>query len=131
MRALLSDVSDDEQHFVLMGSTHTLSVSEHIAINAKGYNPDFDFEKQIGLMYLFSAHMKQPVYYRLVNGKIAYYKLYVRLRQTKLLAKHSPKDIIEMSKAIYQMKIRGSWHRSEITGKIQKLFVKIGIDYLN
>jgi transposase len=34
------------------------------------YNPDFDFEKQIRLMYLFSTGMKQPVYYRLVNGNI-------------------------------------------------------------
>ena len=41
-----------------------------MAINAKGYHPDFDFEKQIRLMYLFSAQMKQPVYYRLINGNI-------------------------------------------------------------
>ena len=61
---------------------------------------------------------------------IAYYKLYVRLRQAELLSKYSPKDIIEQSKAIYKMKIRGTWHRSEITDKTQKLFAKIGIDYL-
>jgi uncharacterized protein involved in tellurium resistance len=61
---------------------------------------------------------------------IAYYKLYVRLRQAELLSKYSPKDIIEQSKAIYKMKIRGNWHRSEITDKIQKLFAKIGIDCL-
>jgi transposase len=60
----------DEQNFVLMDSTHTLSVSENLAVNAKGYNPNFDFEKQIRLMYLFSAQMKQPVYYRLINGNI-------------------------------------------------------------
>jgi transposase len=60
----------DEQNFVLMDSTHSLSVSENLAINAKGYNPNFDFEKQIRLMYLFSAQMKQPVYYRLINGNI-------------------------------------------------------------
>ena len=53
-----------------MDSTHSLSLSENLAINAKGYNPDFDFEKQIRLMYLFSAQMKQPVYYRLINGNI-------------------------------------------------------------
>jgi len=47
-----------------------MSVSENLAINAKGYNPDFDFDKQIRLMYLFSAQMKQPVYYRLINGNI-------------------------------------------------------------
>jgi transposase len=61
---------------------------------------------------------------------IAYYKLYVRLRQAELLTKYSPKDIIELSKAICQVKIRGEWHRAEITEKIRKLFAKIGIDYL-
>jgi ribosomal protein S30 len=350
MRTLLAHVPENEQNFVLtviepcrnMDSTHSLNVSENLAINAKGYNPDFDFEKQIRLMYLFSAQMKQPVYYRLINGNItdvksmslcikemevkdkvifiadkgfysaenikmmdeenlsyiiplhrdnslidfsplqlggfkkqmkyfifqeriiwyysyqkeghqlitflderlrieeerdyltriethpethsksgfdekmcrfgtltmvykienqtdksqckekkkkkpekekpieqmvygsykqrnevevmfdsyknyldadvtymqnryvlegwlfanfiammAYYKLYVRLRQAEILTKYSPKDIIEQSKAIYQMKIRGVWHRSEITDKTRKLFAKIGIDYLN
>ena len=70
MKTLLSDMPENEKNFVLMDSTHSFSVSENIAINAKGYNPDFDFEKQIRLMYLFSAQMKQPVYYRLVNGNI-------------------------------------------------------------
>jgi transposase len=62
---------------------------------------------------------------------ISYYKLYVRLRQAQLLSKYSPKDIIELSKAIYKMKIKGVWHRSEITQKVKLLFAKIGIDYLN
>jgi len=226
MKTLLSDVPENEKNFVLMDSTHSFSVSENIAINAKGYNPDFDFEKQIRLMYLFPAHMKQPVYYRLINGNItdvksmslcikyhifgtltmvykmekpenkpkqsghkkkpekeipveqtvyesyrqrngieimfdsyknyldadvscmqnryvlegwlfanfiamiACYKLYVRLRQAELLTKYSPKDIIELSKAICKVKIRCEWHRAEMTGKIQQLFAKIGIDYL-
>jgi transposase len=60
----------NKQNFVLMDSTHSFSKSEHLAINANGYNPDFDFEKQIRLMYLFSAQMKQPIYYRLINGNI-------------------------------------------------------------
>jgi len=341
MKTLLKDIPENEQNFVLMDSTHSFSVSENLAINAKGYNPDFDFEKQIRLMYLFSAQMKQPVYYRLINGNItdvksmslcikemdvkdkvifisdkgffskenidmmdeenlsyiiplqrnnslidfsplkegnfkqqmqyfifqdriiwyysyqrgdynlitfldeklrvseekdylsrieslpekyskkefneklhrfgtmtivykiknkmvenekkttkkkktqkektieqivyesykqrneievmfdsyknyldadvsymqnryvlegwlfanfiamiAYYKLYVRLKQGELLSKHSPKDVIELSKAIYKMKIKGIWHRSEITDKTKKMFAKIGIDYL-
>jgi hypothetical protein len=70
MKTLLSDMPENEHNFVLMDSTHSLSVSEHLAINAKGYNPDFNFEKQIRLMYLFSAQLKQPVYYRLINGNI-------------------------------------------------------------
>jgi hypothetical protein len=70
MKTLLKDVSQDEQNFVLLDSTHSVSVSENLAINAKGYNPHFDFDKQIRLMYLFSAQMKQPVYYRLIKGNI-------------------------------------------------------------
>jgi hypothetical protein len=341
MKTLLSHVPEDEQNFVLMDSTHSTSVSGNLAVNAKGYNPNFDFEKQIRLMYLFSSQMKQPVYYRLINGNItdvksmslcinemnirdrvtfiadkgffsaenvammekeelsyiiplvrnsslidyspigqpefkkksqyfifqdriiwyysyrhgdyklitfldeklrvneesdylgriesspekyskngfdekphrfgamsiiynmkdepkteawknkrkkknekpktieqtvyesykqrneieimfdsyknhldadvtymqnryvpegwlfanfiamiAYYKLYVRLREAELLSKFSPKDIIERSKSIYKMKIRGNWHQSEITEKERKFFAKIGIDYL-
>jgi hypothetical protein len=70
MKTLLIDMPKSEKNFVLMDSTHTVSVSENLAINAKGYNPNFDFEKQVRLMYLFSSQMKQPVYYRLINGNI-------------------------------------------------------------
>jgi flagellar motor switch protein FliG len=56
--------------------------------------------------------------------------IYVKLRQAGLLSKYSPKDIIEYSKAIYKMKVRGNWKLSEITQKIVRLFSKIGIDYL-
>jgi len=60
---------------------------------------------------------------------IAYYKLYVRLRQAKLLPNNSPKDIIEQSKAICQIRIRSEWHPAKMTEKTRKLFAKIGIDY--
>jgi transposase len=69
MKTQLKDVSG-ERNYVLMDSTHQISVSENLAVNAKGYNPNFDFDRQIRLMYLFSAQMKQPVYYRLINGNI-------------------------------------------------------------
>jgi hypothetical protein len=61
----------------------------------------------------------------------AYYKLYSRLKQANLISKYSPKDIIELSKSIYLMKIRGEWNLSEITLRTKHLFKKIGIDYLN
>jgi transposase len=70
MKALLNGIPEKEQNFVLMDSTHSLSASRNLAVNAKGYNPNFDFEKQVRLMYLFSTQMKQPVYYRLINGNI-------------------------------------------------------------
>ena len=55
MRSLLSDVPENEQNFVLMDSTHSITVSNQLAVNARGYNPDFDFDKQIRLIYLFST----------------------------------------------------------------------------
>ena len=326
MKQMLNLSGQADNKFVLMDSTHVSTVSDQLGVNAKGYNPAHDFDKQIRLMYLFSAKMKQPVYYRLVNGNIpdiksmslcikemdvsdvifiadkgfyseknifelnqnnlqyiiplrrnnalidfsplqmgdfkkelknhfiyqdrviwyyqyeknghkivtfldeklkveeeadylkrimslpekyteesfyqkvnafgtltivskindakdqtpqqlyeaykqrnevetmfdsyknflnadrmymqdrhvlegwlmanfiamiAYYKLYTRLKKANLLSRYSPKDIIELSKSIYQIKIRGKWHRSEITSKSVQLFKKIGLDYLN
>ena len=58
---------------------------------------------------------------------MAYYKLYVRLRQAKRLSNYSPKDIIEQSKAICQMKIRGQWHLAKMTEKTRILFAEFGV----
>ncbi|MDR2741275.1 MAG: hypothetical protein LBB98_03880 [Treponema sp.] len=58
------------ESFVLMDSTHVMSALERLEVNAKGYNGSFDFGKQLRLMYLFSAKMKLPVYYRLPGGNI-------------------------------------------------------------
>lgn len=68
MKSLLN-TSDSETigQFVMMDSTHVVSKSELLTVNAKGYNPDFDFDKQVRLMYLFAAGTQQPVYYRLIN----------------------------------------------------------------
>jgi hypothetical protein len=57
--------------------------------------------------------------------------LYGKLREAKLLGTYSPQDIIEMSKAVYKMRIRGTWYLAEITAKVRKLLIKAGIDYLN
>ena len=61
---------------------------------------------------------------------IAYYKLFTRLKKQSLLPKYSPKDIIELSKAIYKVKVNNQWITSEITVKTKSLFKKIDIDYL-
>jgi transposase len=61
---------------------------------------------------------------------IAYYKLFDRLREAKLLHKYSPKDIIEIAKAIHQIRIRGTWLRAEMTKKTKHIFKKIKIDRL-
>ena len=62
--------STTKNSFVMMDSTHISSVSEHLGVNARGYNPSHDFDKQVRLMYLFAAELNQPVYYRLINGNI-------------------------------------------------------------
>jgi hypothetical protein len=185
LRIFLPSCSDN---FVLMDSTHIMSSSGQLAVNAKGYNGTGDFGKQVRLMYLFQAKLSRPIYYRLVNGNItdissmflcvkeldvkqvvfiadkgfysyktfmkadvmymqnryvlegwlfanflamlAYYKLYNRLRETELITKNSPKDIIEMAKSVYLFKINGEWKRSEVSQKTMKLFEKIKIDSL-
>ena len=57
-------------NFVMIDSTHIHSLSENIHVNSKGYNPQHNYDPQIRLMYIMSAQLKQPVYYRLVNGNI-------------------------------------------------------------
>ena len=56
--------------FVMIDSTHVTTTSNHLHINAPGYNPDKNFDEQIRLMYMFASGLKQPVYYRLINGNI-------------------------------------------------------------
>ncbi|WP_162923627.1 transposase [Arachidicoccus soli] len=70
MRSQLPGSKTVHNQFVMMDSTHVSSVSENLGINAKGYNPNHDYDKQIRLLYLFAAELKQPVYYRLINGNI-------------------------------------------------------------
>ena len=70
MKSRLGMQNESANKFVMMDSTHVTTVSEKLSINAKGYNPSFDFDKQIRLMYLFSAELNQPIYYRLLNGNI-------------------------------------------------------------
>ena len=58
------------EEFVMIDSTHVTTTSNHLHINAPGYNPDKNFDEQIRLMYIFASGLKQPVYYRLINGNI-------------------------------------------------------------
>jgi hypothetical protein len=108
MRLLLPSGNDT---FVLMDSTHVMSASEHLAVNAKGYNGAGDFGKQVRLRYLFQAKRSRPVYYHLVNGNIT--------------------DISSMSLwYICQIRIHGEWKYSEIPQRVMELFGKIKIDNL-
>jgi transposase len=70
LRRLLPAGAQNNEQFVLIDSTHIMSESENLAINRPGYNGSFDFGKQLRLMYIFSTHLKKPVYYRLIQGNI-------------------------------------------------------------
>ena len=73
MKSLLSDLPENEQNFVLMDSTHSISVSENLAINAKGYNPDLDFEKQ-RYIYCRQRIFQRKKYCNDGRGKIVIYR---------------------------------------------------------
>jgi hypothetical protein len=60
----------------------------------------------------------------------AYYRLYQRLKEAKILTKYAPKDILQIAKSIYKIKIADRWQISEITKKNIDLLKKIKIDYL-
>jgi hypothetical protein len=62
MRGLLPEAASAAEKFVMMDSTHLMSASENMGINAGGYNSSFDFGKQVRLMYMFSAELKKPIY---------------------------------------------------------------------
>ncbi len=55
---------------------------------------------------------------------ITYYKLYQKLRTAKMLKKHSPKDIIEISKSISKININNNWYTTETTKKTKDIFKK-------
>jgi len=61
---------------------------------------------------------------------IANHKLYTRLKELKKPGKYSPKDIIELSKSIYKLKMDDFWILSQITKKNTDLFKSFKIDYL-
>jgi hypothetical protein len=82
-------------------------------------------------MYMQDRHVLEGWLAANFIAMIAYYKLYTRLKDAKLLSKTSPKDIIELSKSIYKIKINDEWRLSEITVKTKALFKKLNIDYLN
>jgi hypothetical protein len=61
----------------------------------------------------------------------AIYEAYRRRNEIEILFdSYKPKDIIELSKSVYQVKTRGEWHLSETTAKLRKLFEKLNIDSL-
>lgn len=74
------------------------------------------------IMYMQDRHVLESWLASNFMAMIAYYKLFSRLKEAKLLAHWSPKDIIELSKSIYKVKINGIWNISEVTKKTTDLF---------
>jgi hypothetical protein len=70
MRTRMGIPAELSTNFVMIDSTHIPSLSENMHVNAPGYNPGHSYDPQIRLMYIFSSRLKQPVYYRLINGNI-------------------------------------------------------------
>jgi hypothetical protein len=79
---------------------------------------------------LLSFAMMRRAYQTPIKRLAYYHKLFDKLRSAELLAKISPKDVIEFSKSIYQTRVRGTWFRSEIASKTKKIFKKIEISLL-
>jgi hypothetical protein len=82
------------------------------------------------VMYMRNRHVLEGWLFANFLAMLAYYKLFDRLRKAHLIAKESPKDIIELAKSVYQIRIQGKWNRSEIPQRVRKLFGKIKIDSL-
>jgi hypothetical protein len=82
------------------------------------------------VMYMQNRYVMEGWLVANFIAMIAYHKLFVRLREAQKLKTTSPMDIIELSKAIYMLKINDEWKVSEITQKTIELFGKIKIDYL-
>jgi hypothetical protein len=82
------------------------------------------------VMYMQNRHVLEGWLFANFLAMLAYYKLFDRLRKVLLIAKESPKDIIELAKSVYQIRIQGKWNRSEIPQRVRKLFGKIKIDSL-
>ena len=102
--------------------THTYSIAEDL--NAEQIYQAYKQRNDIETMFdSYKNFLKADI-------MIAYYRLFQRLKEKKLLSKYSPKDIIEIAKSIYKMKISGTWHLSEITVKTFELFKKLEIGNL-
>src|SRR2546428_1025260 len=56
--------------YVLVDMTNIFSHSAKMHCTKEGYNSDMVFDKQFNLMYIYSAGLQQPVFYKLFAGNI-------------------------------------------------------------
>ena len=57
-------------NYMLIDATHLLSYSQGMEIAKIGYNNQHEFTPQVNLLFIYSATLKIPVYYRIVPGNI-------------------------------------------------------------
>jgi len=56
--------------YILIDSTHAVSLSKYLNINQVGYNSKREFDPQVNIMFIFSTDAQLPVYYRIIAGNI-------------------------------------------------------------
>jgi hypothetical protein len=84
-----------------------------------------------GVTYMQNRHVLEGWLFANFPAMMAWCKLYDKLREAKLPGKYSPKDMIEMGKTVYKLRIGGTWRLAEVTARVKKLLTKAGIDCLN
>jgi len=63
-------IVDRGNNYMLIDATHLLSYSQQMEIAKRGYNTQREFAPQVNLLFIYSASLKLPVYYRIVPGNI-------------------------------------------------------------
>lgn len=55
---------------ILVDFTNVFSASNNMRFAKEGYNADMVFDKQFNLLYIYSAQLVQPVFYKILSGNI-------------------------------------------------------------
>ncbi len=63
---ILSKIND----YMLIDATYLLSYSQDMEIAKVGYNNHHEFTPQVNLIFIYSAKLQCPIYYRIVPGNI-------------------------------------------------------------
>jgi transposase len=56
--------------YMLIDATHLLSYAQDMDIAKPGYNNQHEFAPQVNLLFIYSATLQLPVYYRIVPGNV-------------------------------------------------------------
>jgi len=59
-----------QNDYMLIDATHLLSYSQDMEIAKPGYNSRREFAPQVNLLFIYSATLQFPVYYRIVPGNV-------------------------------------------------------------